>query len=139
MLIDQGLELLEEEDARALLASAEVGRVGVTIGCLPAIFPVNFRVLDDRIVFRTAAGSKLTAASAGSVVAFEVDHHDPETRTGWSVLAVGRSEVVHDLDLTFIALDAGLQPYADGLRTSIVRIDPTFISGRRIVHGGPSG
>jgi nitroimidazol reductase NimA-like FMN-containing flavoprotein (pyridoxamine 5'-phosphate oxidase superfamily) len=134
MLIDEGLELLTEADARVLLASAEVGRVGVTIGALPAIFPVNFRIIDEAIVFRTSPGSKLSAALEGSVVAFEVDQYDTSDQTGWSVLAIGRAQVVHDLDLTAKVLAAGLEPFADGRRKFIVRIDPTFLSGRRILH-----
>jgi nitroimidazol reductase NimA-like FMN-containing flavoprotein (pyridoxamine 5'-phosphate oxidase superfamily) len=134
MLIDEGLELLTEDEAMELLTATDIGRVGVSIGALPAIFPVNYRVIDGAIVFRTGAGSKLTAAAAGEVVAFEVDEHDRVNRSGWSVLVVGRAEVTHDLDLVFKALDAALEPYADGLRPTIVRIDPTFVSGRRIVH-----
>lgn len=135
VLIDEGLELLTDEEALELLAGAEVGRVGVTMGALPAIFPVNYRVIDGAVVFRTGPGSKLRAATNGAVVAFEVDDHDRAERTGWSVLVVGRAEVVHDLDVTLKALDAGLEPLADGERGAIVRIEPTFVSGRRIVHG----
>lgn len=135
MLVDEGLELLDEADALALLHGADFGRVGVSIGALPAIFPVNYCMIDDGVVFRTSPGSKLTAAANGAVVAFEVDDHDPATRSGWSVLVVGESEVVHDLDLTGRVIEAGLEPYADGTRSAIVRIIPTFVSGRRIVHG----
>jgi nitroimidazol reductase NimA-like FMN-containing flavoprotein (pyridoxamine 5'-phosphate oxidase superfamily) len=134
MLVDHGLQLLTEEDARALLTESDVGRVGVSMGAIPAIFPVNYAVLDDMIVFRTAPGSKLSAATSGAVVAFEVDDYDRNDRTGWSVLVVGRSEVVHDLDTTFKVLDAGLEPWADGFRSSIVRINIEMISGRRIIH-----
>jgi nitroimidazol reductase NimA-like FMN-containing flavoprotein (pyridoxamine 5'-phosphate oxidase superfamily) len=134
MLMDEGLELLTEEDAMELLSAAEVGRVGVTIGAMPAIFPVNYRVIDGAIVFRTAAGSKLNAATAGAVVAFEVDDFDRTDRTGWSVLAVGRAEVVQDGHMALKTIAAHLAPYADGWRASIVRIEPTFVSGRRIVH-----
>jgi nitroimidazol reductase NimA-like FMN-containing flavoprotein (pyridoxamine 5'-phosphate oxidase superfamily) len=134
MLVDEGLELLTEDEARRLLAAAEVGRVGITIGALPAIFPVNYRLIDDAIFFRTAPGSKMAAATAGAVVAFEVDEIQPEQRGGWSVLVVGRSEVVHDLDLTFKVVDSQLQPFAGGRRSGIVRISSDFISGRRIVH-----
>ena len=134
MLIDEGLELLTEEQARDLLASGEVGRIGITIGALPAIFPVNYRIIDGAIVFRTSPGSKLSAASEGAVVAFEVDDYQLADQTGWSVLAVGRAEVVRDLTMTFKVLDARLQPLAGGRRSSIVRIEPTFVSGRRIVH-----
>jgi nitroimidazol reductase NimA-like FMN-containing flavoprotein (pyridoxamine 5'-phosphate oxidase superfamily) len=119
----------------SLLADGEVGRVGVTMGSVPAIFPVNYRLLDGAIVFRTAPGSKLAAATDGSVVAFEVDDYETATRSGWSVLAVGRATVVHDLELTTQVLAAKLEPFADGRRTSIVRIEPEFVSGRRLVHG----
>jgi nitroimidazol reductase NimA-like FMN-containing flavoprotein (pyridoxamine 5'-phosphate oxidase superfamily) len=134
-LADEGLELLTEEQARDLLARGEVGRIGITIGALPAIFPVNYRLLDGAIVFRTSPGSKLSAATEGAVVAFEVDDYQLADRTGWSVLAVGQAELVHDVAMTFKVLDAGLEPLAGGRRSSIVRIKPTFLSGRRIVHG----
>ena len=133
MIVDEGLELLDEEDAIALLQTADVGRVGINIGVVPAIFPVTFRMIDGHIVFRTSPGSKLDAAGRGAVVVFEADDHDRRSRSGWSVMVVGRAEVVHDLDVTFKALDAGLEPYAcPEQRTVIVRIAPSFVSGRRI-------
>ncbi len=134
MLVDEGLELLSEEEAWDLLRGEVLGRVGITLGGLPVILPVNFAVIDDSIVFRTAPGSKLSAATAGAVVAFEVDGHDRATRSGWSVLVVGSSEVVHDLDVTFQALAAELEPFVDGPRFSLVRVRPEFVSGRRLVH-----
>jgi nitroimidazol reductase NimA-like FMN-containing flavoprotein (pyridoxamine 5'-phosphate oxidase superfamily) len=135
VLVDQGLELLSEAEAWELLVHGEVGRVGVTMGGVPAIFPVNYTVIDGAIVFRTAPGAKLSAATADNVVAFEVDHHERHGRIGWSVLVVGRCEVVHDLEVTFEVLQAGLEPWVEN-RTELVRIKPEFISGRRIVHTG---
>jgi uncharacterized protein len=134
VLIDDGLELLEETEALRLLAHGEIGRVGVTIGALPAIFPVNYRFIDGRILFRSSPGSKLSAAARRAIVAFEVDDYNAADRSGWSVLVVGPAEIVHDLDVTFKTLEAGLEPYVDGPRGAIVRIEPTFVSGRRIVH-----
>lgn len=134
MLIDQGLELLTEDDAWMLLSHGTIGRIGLSMRALPVIFPVNFAVIDDSIAFRTAPGSKLSAAAAGAVVAFEVDDYESESRTGWSVLVVGRAEIVHDLDVAFKVLAAKLTPFAPGVRSSLVRIRPDFVSGRRIVH-----
>jgi len=134
MIVDQGLELLSEDESRTLLAGGEVGRVGITLGALPAIFPVNYRVIDGAITFRTAPGSKLSAAVAGEVVAFEVDDYEAADRSGWSVLAVGRAEVVADAAMILKAQAAHLEPYVDGARTAIVCVVPTFISGRRLVH-----
>lgn len=137
MLIDEGLELLTEQEALDLLAASDVGRVGITIGGLPAIFPVNYRVIDGAIVFRTAPGSKMSAAAAaaaGAVVAFEVDDYQRADRSGWSVLVIGQAEVVDSPDIANKVDESHLEPFADGPRTAIVRIEPTFVSGRRIVH-----
>jgi nitroimidazol reductase NimA-like FMN-containing flavoprotein (pyridoxamine 5'-phosphate oxidase superfamily) len=134
VIVDQGLELLTEQQSRQLLAGGEVGRVGITLGALPAIFPVNYRVVDGAIVFRTAPGSKMSAAAEGAVLAFEVDDYQLADRSGWSVLVVGPAEVSEDPDLEEKAAAAGLEPFVDGPRTTIVRIVPTFLSGRRLVH-----
>ena len=134
MIVDQGLELLTDEQALQLLAGGEVGRVGITMGSLPAIFPVNYRLIDGAIVFRTAPGSKMSAATEGAVVAFEVDDYQLADRSGWSVLAIGRAEVVEDDELTVKLAAARLEPIVDGPRTAIVRIVPAFLSGRRLVH-----
>ncbi|HEX7165574.1 MAG TPA: pyridoxamine 5'-phosphate oxidase family protein [Acidimicrobiales bacterium] len=134
MLVDEGLEILREEDARALLARQTVGRLGITMGAMPAIFPVNYLWLDDTILFRTSPGSKLSAAVANNVVAFEVDDFDGRDRSGWSVLLVGRATVVQLPDAAFTELARRLTPYVDGTRNALVRIEPGHISGRRIVH-----
>lgn len=137
MLARDGLELLTDDEAFSLLENTEVGRVGLTIGALPAIFPVNYRLIDGAIVFRTAPGTKLEAAAKGAVVAFEIDGYDVAERTGWSVLVVGRSEVVQDLDLACKVVHADLSPYARGVRAALVRIRPELVTGRRIVAEPP--
>jgi nitroimidazol reductase NimA-like FMN-containing flavoprotein (pyridoxamine 5'-phosphate oxidase superfamily) len=134
MLVDGGLELLDEEESRRLLASGEVGRVGITIGALPAIFPVNYRLVDGAIAFRTAPGSKMSAAVAGAVVAFEVDDYGVWDRSGWSVLVVGEARVVDDPAWCQAVAASGLETFADGARMAVVRIEPTLVTGRRLVH-----
>jgi nitroimidazol reductase NimA-like FMN-containing flavoprotein (pyridoxamine 5'-phosphate oxidase superfamily) len=134
MIVDEGLELLTEDEAKGLLAGGGVGRIGITIGALPAIFPVNYRVVDGEIFFRTSEGSKMTAATNGSVVAFEVDDYQLEERSGWSVLAIGTAHLVDAAAPRLEVLDTTLAPLADGRRPALVCIEPTFISGRRIVH-----
>ena len=89
-----GFEVLDEEECYALLAGASLGRVGVTVGAMPAIFPVNFALVGRHVVFSTGLGTKLTAALAGSVVAFEADWADETGGAAWSVQAVGRSTLV---------------------------------------------
>lgn len=131
MLIDHGLELLTEDECWRLLSGAAVGRVGISADGVPLIVPVNYLVVDRTIVFRTAPGRKLAAAEAHQVVAFEVDDVGPYDRSGWSVLLVGRADVVSAADVDA----ARLVPHADGPREALVRIAPVSVSGRRLVHG----
>lgn len=137
-LIDNGLEILSPEQCWDLLSRSGVGRVAVTIAALPAIFPVNFTVFHDQIVFFTGEGTKLRAALERSVVAFQVDHFDGSVSSGWSVLAVGMAEEITEADELLAADDLNLRPFAGGARSHLVRIRPEFVSGRRItaVPGG---
>jgi len=140
MLRDEGLDLLTEPECYDLLASGSVGRVGVTVGALPVILPVNYRTVDRDVVFRTSPGTKLRAALDHAVIAFEVDALDERRRSGWSVLIVGRAhEVVDPREVA--QLDAlGLEPWAgDGGRDRWVRLHPEFVSGRRISQANALG
>lgn len=131
MLVEQGLEILSENVCRRLLESETVGRIGISVSALPAIFPVNYRMVDGDVVFLTGEGMKANVAIAGNVVGFEVDHVDPEQRSGWSVMVVGRARLVSDAERTAMG-DLDLSPWAGGTRSHMVRIHPEFISGRRI-------
>jgi nitroimidazol reductase NimA-like FMN-containing flavoprotein (pyridoxamine 5'-phosphate oxidase superfamily) len=137
MALDRnGLEILSREECLRLLATVPVGRVAVSVGALPAILPVNFAVLGDDIVFRTAPGSKLDAAVRNAVVAFEADAYDPVYHTGWSVLVTGVAEEVTDPATVRAVGQLPLEPWAlDGLADHVVRIRTEVISGRRIRVG----
>lgn len=87
-----------------LLASSQIGRVVYTEAALPAAHPVNYLLDDEEIVFRTSRGAKLTAATRGNVVGFQVDEIDVERRSGWSVLGVGEAyEIVDPVRLSELA------------------------------------
>jgi uncharacterized protein len=125
---------MPDDECRGLLTKAEIGRVVVSVGALPAALPVTYRVVGDNIVFRTAPGTKLTAAVDRTVVGFEVDELDPTTRSGWSVLVVGTSRVVTDLVEIAELDEAGIYSWLDADLTHYVKIDIQQISGRRLNH-----
>lgn len=133
MLIDEGLELLDDEECVRLLADGEVGRVGITIAGLPVILPVNYAYVDGDVIFRTGEGSKLHAASNRAVVAFEVDEYDTSWHRGWSVLVIGRSAIVDDPAERADLERRGVMPWASGPRDAYVRLRPEMLTGRRIV------
>ena len=62
------------------------------------IWPVNYSVVEDAIVFRTAPYSMLGTRAWNSRLAFEVDRLDLERQQGWSVVATGAGEMIEDPD-----------------------------------------
>jgi hypothetical protein len=129
----RGLGVLGRDDCMRLLDSVTIGRVVFSARALPAVAPVNFAVVDDEIVLRTGAGSKLDAAVANSVVAFEADQFDLERRDGWSVVVVGQARVVTDEDQIALLDELGLQCWLVGDRANYVAVRPELISGRVLV------
>jgi uncharacterized protein len=126
-----GLEVLDEDECRSLLGSSTPGRIGFRIGDSPAILPVNYRMLDDDVVFRTDPGSKLTAALMGVQVAFEVDEA-AGPGAGWSVLVVGYAEEIRDSATLERVNRLDIEPWVEGHRAFVVRINTRMITGRRI-------
>jgi CBS domain-containing protein len=110
--------------------------VAVALGALPVIFPVNYVVAGDEVLFFTAEGTKLQAATDNHLVTFEVDHVDPVARSGWSVVAVGPSRERTEPAVIAGARDAGLHPWAAGDRAHLVAITVEVVSGRRISADG---
>jgi len=128
-----GLETLSLEECLRLAARVPVGRVGFGSDGEFVMMPVNHAVHGNNVVFRTAAGSKLSAAAGQSTVVFEADDYDPLSHGGWSVLVTGRAEPVYDA-AEIAALDSiGLATWPDAVDHPFwVRIRPSSVTGRRI-------
>jgi len=126
---------LTPDECLRFLKSVPVGRVGVTMDALPSVLPVNFVVHDGTIVFRTVPGTKLDAATAGMVVAFEADQYGIDSDAwGWSVLVRGVAEEITDRSELQIVQSLPLVSWAfDGSADRYIKIARTMISGRRIV------
>lgn len=127
-----GLERLDRDGCYRLLATVPVGRIAFTEAGTPAIQPVNFVLDGEDIVFRTRAGSKVAAAARSAVVAFEADHYDLDSMTGWSVVVVGRARPVTDGAELERLWSLPLIPWVLGSRPEFIRISPRDVRGRRI-------
>jgi nitroimidazol reductase NimA-like FMN-containing flavoprotein (pyridoxamine 5'-phosphate oxidase superfamily) len=128
-----GLEVLGVEQCWELVGASAVGRVAFVDAGEPVVLPVTHRLHGRQIVFRTAHGTKLSAAQMNAPVAFEVDEWDASTQRGWSVLVRGTAETVYDADEVAAFEAAGAVPWFDAAREGTwVRILPNEISGRRL-------
>jgi nitroimidazol reductase NimA-like FMN-containing flavoprotein (pyridoxamine 5'-phosphate oxidase superfamily) len=132
------LVVLARNECLALLRARAIGRVVFTDAALPSAQPVNYLLDDEEIIFRTANGARLAVATRTAVVAFEVDDIDHVTRTGWSVLGVGKAyEVVDPARLAALA-ELHTDPWAPGHTAHTISIPLQILSGRRLVPRAPS-
>jgi nitroimidazol reductase NimA-like FMN-containing flavoprotein (pyridoxamine 5'-phosphate oxidase superfamily) len=135
---DRVIEALDEAECRRLISPGGIGRIAYQSRFGPAVLPVNYRMHDGAILFRTAAHGPLDEdlrtgiTNAEYRVAFEIDAFDPETRQGWSVLVQGGAHHVQPGTEREAALTAGVEPWPDGERELFVRIVPSRITGRRV-------
>jgi nitroimidazol reductase NimA-like FMN-containing flavoprotein (pyridoxamine 5'-phosphate oxidase superfamily) len=115
-----------------LLGNGSIGRVVFTESALPAAQPVNYLLDDEEVVFRTANGSKLAAASRHHVVAFQVDEIDADAHRGWTVLGVGEAyEVVEPIRRAELA-ERMPAPWAAGHDQHVISIPLQRLTGRRL-------
>lgn len=129
------LEHLSSAECWNLLSSCSVGRVGVLVDSAPEVYPVNFVVDDESIVFRTDSGSKLRGLHRSPAVCFEVDGSNAHDHTGWSVLVKGRAVELHGGEELRRAAELPLRCWALGEKDHWIRIRPADVTGRRIWQG----
>jgi len=134
------LERLDEAECLRLISPGGVGRLAYSGRFDLTVLPVNYRLHEGSIVFRTARDSptdtdlRTGIAGAEYKVAFEVDDIDPATQEGWSVLIQGSAHHAESEAERASMRSAGVEPWAGGVRDLFIRITPARITGRRIRH-----
>jgi hypothetical protein len=126
-----GLEELDRDECLRLLARCSLGRVGVVVSGRPLMFPVNFTLDGEAVVFRSDEGTKIHAARNGPV-AFECDGMDAMYHTGWSVLLLGEAEEVRNPVEVARLERLPLGPWCPGPKPIWLRLRARSITGRRI-------
>jgi nitroimidazol reductase NimA-like FMN-containing flavoprotein (pyridoxamine 5'-phosphate oxidase superfamily) len=121
-----------------LISPGGIGRIAYSGQYDLTVLPVNYRLHNGAILFRTAADS-LTGEDlrtgidhAEYRVAFEVDEFDSHAREGWSVLIQGPAHHLDSEEEHAAALAAGVEPWPGGAREHFIGITPARITGRRI-------
>ncbi|MDT0167602.1 pyridoxamine 5'-phosphate oxidase family protein [Pseudarthrobacter sp. BRE9] len=123
-------EILDADECWRYLRSSYIGRLAVINGDVPEIFPVNFSVAGETLVFRTAPGTKLRALLQGTVAALEVDGLNPYATEVWSVVAKGWAQPFEETTMR-LPDDADREPWEPGIKDHLVVLTPTDITGRR--------
>ena len=123
---------LDEVQVWEFLTAHRIGRLAIVIGGEPDIFPVNYVVDGQSLVFRTAEGSKLLAASLGGRMAFQVDEWTHEGAV--SVLAHGTPHVMEGEERES-ATSLELDPWVPTHKEHWVRLEVDEVAGRRFRFG----
>lgn len=137
---DALIEPLDETECLRLMATAEIGRLGYSGRYGPTVLPVNYRMLEGTIVFRTRQDSSVDEdlrtgiEGAEFKVAFEVDSIDAALHEGWSVLVQGTAHHVDSEAERAEVSRVGVEPWPGGDRTLFVRVVPMRVTGRRVYH-----
>lgn len=132
------VEKLSESACWALLRTTSVGRLAVWVEDHPDIFPVNYAVDHGTVVFRSRAGTKVSATLSDSPVALEADGYDAETAEAWSVVIRGNAEEISRAQDLIDTIDLPLFPWQAGDKGRFIRIVPTTTTGRRFPVADPS-
>ncbi|MFC9471703.1 pyridoxamine 5'-phosphate oxidase family protein [Nocardia sp. NPDC056952] len=134
---DPSVKELAVNESWALLRTEEIGRLAVWVDDHPDIFPLNYAVDHGTIVFRSARGTKVSAALSDARVALEVDGYLPESHEAWSVVIKGRAEGIREIGDLVDTVDLPLSPWQPGAKNSFIRLVPTLVTGRRFPVADP--
>ena len=132
------VEELPESACWALLRTTSVGRLAVWMEDHPDIFPLNYAVDHGTVVFRSRAGTKVSAALSDSPVALEADGYDANAAEAWSVVIKGSAEEISEGADLLDTIDLPLFPWQAGDKGQFIRIVPVVTSGRRFPIADPS-
>ena len=129
------LEVLSQDECWALLRSHphQIGRIAFAADERILVLPLNYRIHEGGVAFRTEAGSPIDALADGQTVSFQIDSVDPTWQEGWSVLMEGRVAEVTDEAQRRALAALPLRSWAPGNRERAYRIEPIRVTGRRIV------
>ena len=131
------LERLSDAESLELLASGGLGRLVYNSRYGPTALPVTYRIDEGAIVLGTwdrvlfDEDLRTGIAQAEYQVAVEADQIDVKAREGWFVLVRGAA---HHLDTEAECapfIDAGLEPWVEGVPAHFIRVNPTSIWGNR--------
>lgn len=135
MIADQEhpVVILDEAESWELLTASELGRLAVSVGNQPEIFPVNYLAHDGVVLLRTAQGSKLVSLTINRQVALETDGYTDTD--AWSVIVKGTAKALQQQSDIEAAKKLPLQSWIPTIKYVFVEITPEEITGRRFARG----
>jgi len=124
-------EELDTDACWRLLATATMGRLATATDRGVRIWPVNYRVRERTLIFRSDPGTKVWDIAAHPQVSFEID--GLEDGQHWSVVVTGHAKPIDgDVPGPSSAREE-LVSVNPGPKRMLLRITPDRVTGRRFV------
>lgn len=132
------LERLSAAECMELLVNGGVGRLVYTSRYGLTALPVAYKIdggsvvlgMWDPVLFDEDLRTGITQAEYQ--VAVEVDQIDVAAREGWFVLVRGAAHHLDTESERAPFMDAGLEPWIEGVSAHFIRVNPTTIWGNRV-------
>jgi len=127
---------LDQGECSRLLHAGVFGRIAFATAHGVELLPVNYTTVDQSILVRTTPDSLLARHADGAPVVFETDYVNYERWHGWSVIARGVAECLHEDQLTQSERSVPEpQPWARRGESLWLRLRWTELTGRRTGQG----
>jgi transcriptional regulator with XRE-family HTH domain len=126
---------VDEETCWRFLTLSCVGRLAFVSERGPTVLPVNYRVHDHAVIFRTDTSSHFARLEGQAPIGFEVDRFDEAFSEGWSVFASGHvRRPADDSELSAIQ-SLGVEAWAGGNRNTYLMLEVDEVTGRQVATG----
>jgi nitroimidazol reductase NimA-like FMN-containing flavoprotein (pyridoxamine 5'-phosphate oxidase superfamily) len=130
--------LLSRAACLELLTHAHLGRLILSIDCLPAARPVLLALIDDAVIAAIGPGPEVDAVERGDVVALEIDGTQEGGQGTWSVRVTGAAErVTWDESLSQQLASTELAPLLS-TETPLLKLSLDLLDGERTSYGIPA-
>lgn len=130
---DNPITVLTEDECWDFLVQNELGRLAFVTAGEPEIVPINYLVVDRKLLFRTAEGTKLLGVTMCPSVAFEVDSYGAVQAK--SVIAYGTARLVESREEIEKCEQLPLRPWVPTIKHQYVEIQIERLSGRLFTLG----
>ena len=131
------LEVIDKDESFNLMSYQEIGRIAFHDDAKIVVFPVNYQLIGNAIVFLVGGGGQRDAAMRHKDATFEVDESDSNFQTGWSVMVFGKLRIYEELTDQDDMSRFTHRPWAEGVKQHALVIEPHAVTGRLISHGNP--
>jgi nitroimidazol reductase NimA-like FMN-containing flavoprotein (pyridoxamine 5'-phosphate oxidase superfamily) len=130
MFFHDDAQVLSAAECQDLLASANFGRIALTIRALPVVMPVNYGYLGGSVILGMSDGPARRALAEENVIALGVDSSNLSD-VFWALLVIGKATEVTDSAQRTQFQSLGLADPTGTPASHYLQLQPDILTGYR--------